>query len=198
MAEMKKNDQNVQGQNVPVRQQSSQQNVPARQEQTRGELQRSPWQLMRDPFAMMREMFRDPFGDFYRNPFGMMRDMFREPMGMQGADFNPQIEVRETTEAFLIKADMPGIKKDDIEINLHGSRLTISGKREQEHEEKSGDQIYAYERSFGSFTRAFTLPDTVDTEHITSELKEGVLSLVIPKKASSQPRKIQIGAGSKA
>jgi HSP20 family protein len=109
------------------------------------------------------------------------------------------MEVRETNDALIVKADVPGIKKEDIDISLLGNRLQISGKRDEQREERGeSDQVYAYERSYGSFCRVFTLPDTVDTEHITSELKEGVLSIVVPKQPGAQPRKIQIGTGSKA
>jgi HSP20 family protein len=195
MADIKKNDQNQNqpGQNAPVKQQSSQQQ-PARQQSPRAELVR------RDPFHPMREWMRDPFGDMiFRNPVQLMREMMREPFaGMAMQEFSPQIEVRETTDAILIKADVPGIDKENLDISLHGNRLQICGKREDEHEDKQGDQVHAYERSYGSFTRVLTLPDTVDTEHITSELRDGVLTIGVPKRAGSQARKIQIGGGGKA
>lgn len=170
MAEMKKqNDQN-QGQAVPVRQG---QQPGALRQQNRGDL------MYRSPFQLMRDLMRDPFGAM--QPFEQ--------------DFSPQMEVRETGDAFLFKADLPGIKKDDIDISVHGNRLTISGRREQEEEQRDGDRFYTYERSYGSFSRVFTLPDSADTEHVSCDLKDGVLSLAVPKKPGAQPRKIQIGPG---
>ena len=80
----------------------------------------------------------------------------------------------------------------DLEIALTGNRLTISGKREQEKHEQ-GDTYYASERSYGSFSRAFTLPDGTDGENVKAELKNGVLEVVVPKKPEVQPRKITIG-----
>ncbi len=151
------------------------------QNQNRGLQRARAW----DPFRMMRDLMR-------WDPFGQMIPYAAEEL------WSPQVEVRETDDAFLFKADLPGVKQEDVNIELLGNRLQISGKRDQEREEKEGDRIYAYERSFGSFSRAFTLPDNVDTEHIRCELKEGVLSLAIPKKPGEQPRKIQIGGGGKA
>jgi HSP20 family protein len=183
MAEMKKqNDQNQgQGQNVAVRQgqpgaqgQRGQQGL-ARQ-QNRGDL------MYRNPFQLMRDLVRDPFGTMV--PFQ--------------SEFSPQMEVRETNDAFIFKADLPGVRSEDLDINVHGNRLQISGHREDEHEERDGDRVYAYERSYGNFTRVFTLPETADTDKIRCDLKEGVLSLVVPKKPGAQPRKIQIGGGGKS
>ncbi|HEU0032063.1 MAG TPA: HSP20 family small heat-shock protein [Kofleriaceae bacterium] len=147
-------------------------NLPARQQ--RGD-------VFRDPFRLMREMLRDPFGT--------MTPFFGEQM------WSPQFEVRETGDTFLFKADVPGVKQDDIDIQLHGNRLEISGRRDQEEEHKEGDQVYAYERSYGSFRRAFTLPENADLEHVRCDLKDGVLTLAVPKKAGQQPRRIQIGGG---
>jgi HSP20 family protein len=151
------------------------------------QLSRDPFQmLMRDPFAMMREMMSDPFRMFQMN---------RE------ISWNPSFEVKETNDAFLFKADMPGIRNDDLDITLDGNRLMISGQREQEREEgEEQGRYHAYERSYGSFSRMFTLPDSADVDHIRTDLKDGVLTLVVPKKAGGQPqrRKIQIGSGSKA
>jgi HSP20 family protein len=159
----------------------------ARRDQPQQQLSRDPFQmLMRDPFAMMREMMSDPF-----RMFQMTRDV----------SWNPSFEVKETNDAFVFKADMPGIRNDDLDISLDGNRLLISGNREAEREEgEDQGRYHTYERSYGSFSRMFTLPDSSDLEHIRTDLKDGVLTLVVPKKASSQPqkRKIQIGSGSKS
>lgn len=140
-----------------------------------------------DPFSIMRDLMRF-------DPFGVM-------MPFQAAErmWTPQFEVRETNDAFLFTADVPGLKEDDLEVHLTGNRLAISGKREREEEEREGDTVYAYERSFGSFHRAFTLPDNADTDHVRAELEKGVLTLVVPKRPGAQPKKIQISTtGSKS
>ena len=108
--------------------------------------------------------------------------------------FAPAFEVKETQDSFLFKADLPGMKEQDVEIKLSGLRLTVSGKRDAEHEDK-GETFYTYERSYGSFVRSFTLPDGVDSEHVQAELKDGVLTIVVPKKAVAQARSIAIKAG---
>lgn len=108
------------------------------------------------------------------------------------ASFLPSFDVKETKEAYVFKADVPGVKENELEVTLTGNRLTISGKREAEKEEQS-DRFYTYERSFGSFSRAFTLPDGVDAERVLAELKEGVLTVSLPKKPEMQAKKIAIG-----
>lgn len=135
-----------------------------------------------DPFQrLVRDMMRwDPF-----------REMAPTWMASEAPTFAPAFEVKETKEAFLFKADMPGVKDKDLEVKLHGNRLTISGKREAEHEDKS-DAYYTYERSYGSFLRAFTLPDGIDGDHVQADLKEGVLTVAIPKKVGAQAKTIAV------
>ena len=137
-----------------------------------------------DPFQrMMRDMLRwDPF-----------REMAPRWIVPEATTFSPAFEVKETKDGFLFKADVPGVSEKDVEIKLHGNRLTISGKREADREEKS-DAYYTYERSYGSFLRAFTLPDGFDGDHVRAELKEGVLTVAIPKAAGAQAKTIAIKA----
>jgi HSP20 family protein len=104
--------------------------------------------------------------------------------------------VKETKESFVFKADLPGIKEQDLEVTVAGNRLTVAGKREAEKEEKN-ETVYAYERSFGSFTRSFTLPEQADTDHIKAELKNGELTLVVPKTLASVAKRIPVAAGDK-
>src|SRR5690606_20702487 len=110
-----------------------------------------------------------------------------------------QFEVRETDDAFLFKGDLPGVKQEDIGISVVGNGLQISGKREREEESEEGT-MHAYERSYGSFMRTFPLPDAADLDKVRADLKDGVLSIVVPKKPGSAPsrRKVPIGGGSKA
>jgi HSP20 family protein len=134
------------------------------------------------------------------DPFRAMRDVlrwdpFRELEAATGGDyglFAPSFDVKENKEGYVFRADLPGVKDEDLEIALTGNRLTISGKREQEKHEQ-GDTYYASERSYGSFSRAFTLPDGTDGDNVKAELKNGVLQVVVPKKPEVQPRRITIG-----
>ena len=93
--------------------------------------------------------------------------------------------------SFVFNVDVPGMKEDEIELHVVGNRLTISGRREEE-ERHEDDRYYAYERSYGSFSRAFTMPETADLDHISAELKNGVLGVKVPKKAEVQPKRISI------
>jgi HSP20 family protein len=139
------------------------------------------------------------------DPFQSFRDLmnwdpFRElvPRQWRGGEerlaFIPDFDVRETKDAYVIKGDLPGFRDDDIEINLTANRLTVSGKREEEHEEESGTQ-YVSERAFGSFTRSFTLPEGVNADQVTADFKSGVLSIHIPKSPETQPKRIELRGG---
>jgi HSP20 family protein len=142
-----------------------------------------------DPMRAMRDMLNwDPFREMA--PFAALPPF--EP-----ASFSPSFDITENKDAFLFKADVPGVKKDDIEITTTGNRLQISGKRDSEHETKT-DTIYTYERQYGTFCRSFTLPEGADLENARSELKDGVLTLAVPKKPGAQAKKIAISAGAKS
>ncbi len=143
----------------------------------RGEYPMTEW----DPFRMMREMMR--------------WDPFRGAMAMPQLDrdvWMPHFDVRETDNSIRILADVPGVKREDLDISLSGNRLIVSGKREAEQRNKD-DNVHTWERQYGQFTRTFTLPENVDLEHVTSGLQEGVLTIVAPLSAASKARKILIG-----
>ena len=95
-----------------------------------------------------------------------------------------------------IVALLSGVKEADFEVMVASNRLTVSGKRESEREEKE-DTYYTYERSYGSFTRTFTLPDQVDTDQVKAELKAGELTIVVPKSPTSMAKKVQIATSEK-
>lgn len=125
-------------------------------------------------------------------------DPFREMMPIVGEErfaFEPAFEVKETKDGYLFKADLPGVKQSDIDVSVTGNRIQISGKREAEKEEK-GDTFYTYERNYGSFTRAFTLPEGVKTENISADLRDGVLNVLVPKTPEAQPKKIPVATSS--
>ena len=130
------------------------------------------------------------------DPFRIMLEMMGEPIRESRpfeAPFTPTFEVFERKDGYVFKGDLPGVKQEDLEITLTENRPTVAGKREAE-ERHEGERFYAYERSYGTFTRTFTLPEGVDSEHVAADLKDGVLTLVIPKKPEVQPKKIAIKA----
>jgi len=135
-----------------------------------------------DPWRTMRAMMGwDPFREMAAFP------TFEE----RGVPFNAAFDVKETKDAYLFKADLPGIKDKDLEVTMTGNRLNVSGKREEEKEETS-DRYYTYERTYGSFTRSFTLPDGADVDKLRASLDQGVLTIHVPKRAEVQPKKIVV------
>ena len=104
----------------------------------------------------------------------------------------PPFEVRETKDRFVFIADLPGIEVKDIEILLTGNRLTVTGIRMDKVEKGEEGEYYARERTYGRFSRSFTLPEGIDGEHVAAELKGGVLSIVVPKRPEAQPRKVAV------
>lgn len=138
-----------------------------------------------DPFQRMQEMMG-------WDPFELMSQWLGGREGM--TTFVPTFEVKETKNAFIFKADLPGVEEKDVEVTVTGDRIVVSGKRELEKREES-DRFYAYERSYGSFSRAFTLPEGVDSDNVQAELKNGVLTLVLSKRPEVQPRRIKLGSG---
>lgn len=131
------------------------------------------------------------------DPFEMMRDLMRwDPFAELGTaapseGFVPSFEVRETKDAYVFKADLPGIREEDLDISLTGNRLTVSGRREEEKREED-DRFYAYERSYGSFSRSFTLPEGCDPEHAGADLSSGVLTISIGKRPEVKPKRIEV------
>jgi HSP20 family protein len=129
-----------------------------------------------------------------RDPFQLARDLFAwDPFfgGRQVSAFVPAFEVKETNEAFILKADVPGVLESELDIAVHNNVLTISGTRNAE-ERQEGDSFALYERQYGSFSRSFALPDTADGERVEAKLENGVLTLSIYKKAEAKPRKIAL------
>jgi len=141
-----------------------------------------------DPLQIMRDLTGwDPFREMTTlTPF--------VPRSL--AAFTPQFEVKETKDAFIFKADLPGVEEKNIEVNLTGNRLTVSGLRDQE-DRREGENFFVDERMFGAFTRVFTLPDGVDGDQVSADLKDGVLTIQIPKKPEHQPKKIAIKVADK-
>ena len=130
----------------------------------------------------------------YRDPFQFARELLSwDPFfnARQVSAYVPAFEVKETNEAFVVKADVPGVAEADLDIAVHNSVLTISGTRHAE-ERKEGEAFALYERQYGSFSRSFSLPDTADGERVEAKLDAGVLTLTIWKKAEAKPRKIAL------
>ncbi len=130
----------------------------------------------RDPLALARELLSwDPFGYGPR----------------AGQTFAPQFEVKENSDQFLVRADLPGVTDKDLDISVHNGVLSISGHRAAE-ERREGETFYVYERQYGSFSRSFALPESADADKVDARFDNGVLTLSIGKKVLARPRKIEL------
>jgi HSP20 family protein len=103
----------------------------------------------------------------------------------------PVCDIYEDGESILVKAELPGVDQKDIDVQVENNILTLRGERKRE-KEVTGENMYRAERSYGSFSRSFTLPVTVDTERIKAEYKDGVLHVTLPKVEEAKPRKIKV------
>lgn len=140
---------------------------------TRSSERRAPWGLLGD--------FDDIFDDFWRP---VRRD--------NGGAFAPAVDVRESDNEYRIRADLPGIKKEDLDISLQDGVLTINAETKQEQKEEKEGRVIRQERRYGKFVRSMRLGDTVDADRIKAEYKDGVLDLVLPKTEKVKARKIDV------
>ena len=108
-----------------------------------------------------------------------------------GQTFTPAVDIKETPQEFLVTAEVPGIRKEDIHIEVADNLLTLKGERKFEREEKN-ESYHRVERSFGAFSRSFTLPTSVKTDAIEAKFHDGLLSVRIPKAEEKVPKKIEI------
>lgn len=103
------------------------------------------------------------------------------------AKWHPAVDFRDTEEAYIVTADLPGVSRENLKVQSAGNVLTISGERKSERSEDGSS-----ERAYGKFVRSFTMPSAVDSEHISAELKDGVLTVTLPKSESAKPRQIAV------
>lgn len=122
-------------------------------------------------------------------------DSFFAPRRLTGATnlstWNPAVDVYEESDRFVIKAELPGLDRQDIEVDLNDRVLTLKGERSYENEVKE-DGYYRKERAFGKFHRAFTLPANLNADEIKAEFKDGLLTINIPKPEEEKPKQITI------
>jgi HSP20 family protein len=110
------------------------------------------------------------------------------------ADFTPPVDIRETQDEFIVQADLPDVKKEEIKVRLQDGILSIEGERHQEKEEQ-GTRFYKTEREFGKFVRRFSMPTDLDAAKVHAEFKEGVLNVHLPKAPSAKPTLVDVTVG---
>jgi HSP20 family protein len=144
------------------------------------------WNPFRDEFSLPEILLRDwefPFGRVARRPEEVARG--------RAAALSPAVDLSEDEKSYLVSAELPGVRKEDVTVELHEDVLTIRGEKRSEREEKK-DRSHWIERSYGSFSRSFTLPANVVAEELKANFKDGVLSVEIPKKETAKARQIAI------
>ena len=138
---------------------------------------------------------RDPFFTPFFDRF-LSFEPFRSSLAAQGEDFAgrnwvPAVDVKESEEAFVLHAELPGLGKDDVHVLLEDGVLRLSGERKFEKEDKK-DNFHRIERAYGKFSRSFTLGSGVDASKVSASFKDGVLTVTVPKAAETKPRRIEI------
>lgn len=141
-----------------------------------------------DPFRELEEM-SDRLNRVFNRPAVSRTGNGKETM--TAADWSPVVDVLETEKEYVIKAELPEVKKDDVKITVQDGVLTIQGERKSETEDK-GRRFHRIERSYGSFVRSFSMPDFVDEAGVSAEFKDGVLNLHLPKTEKARPRAIEV------
>jgi len=106
-------------------------------------------------------------------------------------EWSPLVDITEDDKEYVVKAEIPEMKKEDIKINVHDDVLTVSGERKYEKEEK-GKKFHRVERAYGSFMRSFTLPESADGSRITAEYKDGMLKIHLPKSEQAKKKAIEV------
>jgi HSP20 family protein len=141
-----------------------------------------------DPFADLADFPRSLrlFGD----TFGRL---LSEPVA--GRPWVPAVDVLESDDAITLKADVPGVRMEDIDIRLENGTLTLKGERKYE-KEKNEAGYHLIERQHGSFVRSFALPETVDAEKVSADYRGGVLTVTLPKKEIARPRTVKVKVSS--
>ena len=136
-----------------------------------------------------------PFGDLVnmQRELGRVFDnLFSDAKGdVFVADWAPRVDVMEQKDSYIIKAEMPGVNKDDVRITLHENVLSIRGEKKQEKEEKDVN-YHRIERSYGTFERQFALPTGVKSDKIDASYKDGILTVTLPKVEEAKPKEIEV------
>jgi len=135
-----------------------------------------------DDFQTLQERINRIFSDT-----SLSRFTGEETMGA----WAPPCDIYEDGDSIIVKAELPGIDRNDIDVQVENNVLTLRGERKREKEVRS-ENLYRTERSYGTFSRSFTLPVSVDTERIKAEYKDGVLHVTLPKVEEAKPRKIKV------
>jgi len=146
-----------------------------------------PFKTRWDPFKELEEMEKRLSTLLGRAP--ARTDGEKEAMTV--AEWSPLVDITEDEKEYVIKAELPEMKKEDVKLTVENDVLTISGERKYEKEEK-GKKYHRVERAYGSFVRSFTLPEDADGSNVSAEYKDGVLKVHLPKSEKAKPKAIEV------
>jgi HSP20 family protein len=143
---------------------------------------------------MTKVSIYDPFADVFPTLFRSFFNEGAEPRAAGGTQAVPmRVDVHEAGNAYTVKADLPGVAKDAIHVDIDGNRVTIRAEVKRESEQKEGERVLRSERYYGAFARSFALADEVDEDKANAKFENGVLELTLPKKAAGGAKRLQIG-----
>lgn len=131
------------------------------------------------------------FDDFEEKLHRLVRTS--EAEGLMFGEWTPAVDIKEAEKEYVITADLPDVKREEVKVGFNEGVLTIEGERKLEKEEKT-ERFHRIERGYGKFVRRFALPNEVDADHVTAEFKDGVLTVRVPKSANAKPRTIEVKA----
>jgi HSP20 family protein len=134
----------------------------------------------------------DPFSEIARLQDEMGRQLATSERRTAG--FIPPVDIYEEKDAIYVKTEIPGVKPDEVQLHVENDILTLTGERKLAHEDKR-EGYHRVERTYGTFTRSFALPKNVAGDQVEAELTDGVLTVKIPKKAETQPKRIAVKSG---
>ena len=147
----------------------------------------SPFRSPLSDVALLQNRLNSIFSEFPR--------VSVDTENLATGSFVPAVDVYEDAHKVVLKMEVPGIKQEDMDIRLENQTLTVKGERKFEKEEKE-ENFHRIERSYGSFVRSFTVPQTVDTESVSASYDAGVLTITMNKKAEAKPKQVKISVGS--
>ena len=151
------------------------------------------WMIRRDPTRDQRAA-QDEFSRLFDTAFP---HFFGTEEGLLRGSWNPTVDIYENQDTIVLEADLPGLKPGDFDLSIENFTLTLKGERKFE-KKSDGDNYHRVERSYGSFTRTFTLPSTINVEAVEADFKEGVLRVTLPKREEVRPRQIEIAIKTEA
>jgi HSP20 family protein len=140
-----------------------------------------------NPFRELEEMEKR-LSSYFGRP-AVRSETGKEAMTV--AEWSPRVDITEDDKEYVIKADLPDVKKEDIKLTVQDNVMSISGERKYEKEEK-GKKYHRVERAYGSFMRSFTLPEDADGSKVSAEYKDGVLNAHLPKSEKAKPKSIEV------